>query len=76
MTTFVVKEATYEIPGWVYDEERPQFKYFIPEFTGHFYIVDCLICDEHGNRHPHYVSGVPIETEGMVRFNKNKSNNI
>ena len=67
MTNFVVKGVTYEILGWVYDEERPQFKYFIPEFTGDFYIVDCLICDEHGNLHPHYdVCGVPVETEGML----------
>jgi len=70
MTTFVVKGLLYEIPGYVYDEDRPQFKYFIPEFTGDFWIVDCLIYDEHGNRHPHYVCGVPVETEGMVRYNK------
>lgn len=61
----IVRGKIYQIPGFVYDEDRPEFDCLIPVFTGDFYIVDCLICDKSGNLHPGYQVGVPVETEGM-----------
>jgi hypothetical protein len=55
----------YQIPGYIYDEERPEFDCFMPEYTGDFWIVDCLICDKNGNLHPDYQKGVPVHTELM-----------
>lgn len=47
----------------VYDDDFPEFKFYKPEFTGNFAVVDCFVLDEHGNRHPHYTGGsVPIHT--------------
>lgn len=55
----------YRIPGYIYDEERPEFNCFMPEYTGEFWIVNCLICDKMGNIHPDYQKGVPVYTERM-----------
>lgn len=62
----IQKGKLYEIPGCVYDDDKPEYKYFIPQFTGDFYIVDCLIVDENGNDDPEIGGAIPIYTEGMV----------
>lgn len=73
--TFVDKNSVYQIPGFIYDEERPEFNCLIPVYTGDFWIVDCWICDKDGNVHPHYsVAGVPIHTEQMVRIGRKPAN--
>jgi hypothetical protein len=61
----IIKGAVYSSSeGFLYDEERPQFKYFIPHYTGDFYIVDCTIVDHLGIRLPtcHYA---PIHTNHL-----------
>ena len=47
-----------------YDEERPEFDCYMPVFSGDFEVVDCWVCDEHGNKHEGYnVSPVPVHTD-------------
>lgn len=63
---FVSKHLLYR-SDWIYDEDKPEFAYFIPCDSGNFWIVDCWIVDEEGNVHPDYnVAGVPVGTKGFV----------
>ena len=64
---FVSKHVMYEVEGSVYDEERPEFAFYIPCDSGNFWMVDCWIVDEEGNVHPDYeVAGVPVVTKNFV----------
>lgn len=64
---FVSEYLMYEIKGWTYDDERPEFQYFIPTHSGNFWMVDCWIVDIEGNVHPDYnVAGVPVATRRMA----------
>lgn len=62
----------YEIPGCVYSNDKPEYRFFIPQFTGDFYIVDCMIVDEYGNDNPDIGGAVPIYTDGMVLANSSQ----
>jgi hypothetical protein len=64
----VTENQIYQIPGEIYDEEHPEFDCYMPEYTGDFWIVDCLICDKNGNLHPNIQKGVPVYTEHMKRI--------
>ena len=49
----IIKDAVYSSSeGFLYDEDYPEFKYFIPHYTGDFWFVDCTIVDKMGNRLP------------------------
>ena len=64
---FISKNLMYEIEGWVYDSDEPEFKYLVPLGSGNFYMVDCWIVNEKGRIHPGYsCAGVAIGTQ---RFN-------
>lgn len=64
---FVSKCVMYEIEGWTYDDDKPEFQYLIPIHSGNFWMVDCWIVDEEGNVHPDYdVAGVPVATKNFV----------
>lgn len=64
---FISKYVMYEIEGSVYDEEWPEFAFYIPCDSGNFWMVDCWIVDEEGNVHPGYdVAGVPVQTKNFV----------
>lgn len=68
MTKFVSPLNIYkDVTGWVYDEENPQFDHFIPEFSGEFFIVDCLIVNAQGEIHPEFQKGVPVQTENLTK---------
>lgn len=68
MTMFVSPLNIYkDVTGWVYDEENPQYDHFIPEFSGDFWIVDCLIVDNKGKIHPNFKKGIPIETKNLTK---------
>lgn len=68
MSKFVSPLNIYkDVTGWVYDENNPQYDHFIPEFSGDFWIVDCLIVDNNGNIHPDYQKGVPVETKNLTK---------
>lgn len=63
---FISKNLMYEIEGWVYDSDEPEFKYLVPLCSGNFYMVDCWIVNEKGDIHPGYsCAGVAI---GAQRF--------
>lgn len=65
--SFVSEYLMYEIKGWTYDDERPEFQYLIPMCSGNFWMVDCWIVDIKGNVHPDYkVAGVPVATSRMA----------
>lgn len=71
MAKFVSTDSIYKWnDGEPYDEENPYYDHFIPEFTGTFSIVDCLIVDQYGNIHPDYCKGVPIFTDDLVKVSK------
>ena len=64
---FISKNLMYEIEGWVYDSDEPEFKYLVPLGSGNFYMVDCCLVNEKGRIHPGYsCAGVAIGTQ---RFN-------
>ena len=64
---FVSKHVMYEIENWIYDDDNPEFRYFIPMHSGNFWCVDCWIVDIEGNVHPDYnVAGVPVATKNFV----------
>lgn len=45
--------------GWKYD-------CYMPAITGDYGIIDCWVCDRHGNIHPGYnTSPVPINTRRL-----------
>ncbi len=61
---FISKNLMYEIEGWVYDSDEPEFKYLVPLCSGNFYMVDCWIANEKGHIHPGYsCAGVAIGTQ-------------
>lgn len=64
---FISRNLIYEIEGWVYDSDEPEFKYLVPLHSGNFAMVDCWIVNEKGSIHPGYsCAGVAIGTQ---RFN-------
>ena len=64
---FVSCFIAYEKPGFIFDEDRPEFRYFVPVFSGRCHLCDCLVIDESGNVHPGYsAAGVPIHTDDFV----------
>lgn len=64
---FVSSAIAYEKQDFIYDEDRPQFRYFVPIESGKCWMTDCWIIDESGNVHPGYsVAGVPVNTSGFV----------
>lgn len=66
-TKFISKNLMYEIEGWVYDSDKPEFKYLVPLYSGNFCMVDCWIVNEKGDIHPSYNrAGIAI---GTRRFN-------
>lgn len=68
---FVSQTLMYEIPGWVFDESHPSFKYLVPVESGKYHMVDCWIVNESGMVHPGYsVAGIPVHTCNMVAVNE------
>ena len=64
---FVSKHLMYEIEGCVYDENEPEYMFFVPCDSGRFWMVDCWIVNEDGSLHPGYnVAGVPIATKNLI----------
>jgi hypothetical protein len=49
-------------PGMIHDEEKPKYNCYKPAYTGTFVMVDCEICDEHGNGDPEIGGSVPVYT--------------
>jgi len=62
-TRFVSKNVLYH--GKRYCDEYPEFCYYVPEFTGFYVFVDCLVLNEKGETHPHYEKAVPIRTQDL-----------
>lgn len=63
---FVSRKLMYEIPGYVLDKERPEYKYFVPLCSGRIGLVDCWVVNDKGQAHPNYsYAGVPVLTEGL-----------
>lgn len=64
-TPFVSAHVLYESEAThgLFDEEYPNYKYFIPLHTGRFGLVDCWVVNRNGDIHPGYdAAGVPIHT--------------
>lgn len=55
----------------VYDEEAPEYCYYVPFFTGRFYFVDCLVVDRFGKLHPDYQSGVRVAVHTLTPVGDN-----
>ncbi len=68
MAKFVSPKLIYKFAdNSPYDEEHPKYDRFIPEFEGKFHLVDCLVVNRDGNRHPHLLGGgVPIVVDDLV----------
>ena len=59
----VLYESTLESAHGLFDDEYPDYKYFIPLHTGRFDLVDCWVANRSGDVHPGYnAAGVPIHT--------------
>lgn len=43
-----------------------QFQYVMPEYTGDYWICDCVPCDRNGNPLDGYVVGVPVYAEDIL----------
>ena len=68
MAKFVSPKLIYKFAdNSPYDVEHPKYDRFIPEYEGEFHLVDCLVVDRKGNRHPHLLGGgVPIFVDDLV----------
>jgi hypothetical protein len=62
-TPFLSRHVIYESVCGPYDEEEPDYKYFIPVYTTRADVIDCWIVNRAGHAHPGYsAAGVPIHT--------------
>jgi hypothetical protein len=61
---FVSQAVLYKFDGESFfdeDEAHPGYTYALPNFTGRFWVCDCWIVNEQGERHPDYdVAPVPL----------------
>lgn len=52
----------------LFDEDLPQFNYYIPTQSGDFYLVDCWIVDSKNNKHPNIDKApIPINVTAFLR---------
>ena len=57
--------------GDLYDEDAPDYCYYIPCITGNRYIVDCLVVDRFGRLHPEFQRGVPVAVHTLTPVGDN-----
>jgi hypothetical protein len=63
---FVSQAVLYKFDGESFfdeDEAHPGYTYALPSFTGRFWVCDCWIVNERGEKHPDYdAAPVPLTT--------------
>ena len=63
VSAHVLYFSTLESTHGLFDDEYPDYKYFVPLHTGRFDLVDCWVVNRNGDVHPDYdAAGVPIHT--------------